>query len=134
MYLTKKYPCEILGLKYGFRGVVADPEECEVEDLTELSSLEDDLEGPVLAVFCVATYGEGDPTDNAQALYDWLQEGNGDVKGLRYAVFGLGNSTYEHFNAMGKVVDKKLSEMNGKRVHPLGLGEKFHENFVVVLS
>jgi len=111
------------GLKYGFRGVVADPEECEVEDLTELSSLEDDLEGPVLAVFCVATYGEGDPTDNAQALYDWLQEGNGDVKGLRYAVFGLGNSTYEHFNAMGKVVDKKLSEMNGKRVHPLGLGD-----------
>lgn len=111
------------GLKYGFRGVVADPEECEVEDLTELSSLENDLEGPVLAVFCVATYGEGDPTDNAQALYDWLQEGNGDVKGLRYAVFGLGNSTYEHFNAMGKVVDKKLSDMNGKRVHPLGLGD-----------
>ena len=121
-------------MKYGFRGVVADPEECEVEDLTELSSLENDLEGPVLAVFCVATYGEGDPTDNAQALYDWLQEGNGDVKGLRYAVFGLGNSTYEHFNAMGKVVDKKLSDMNGKRVHPLGLGEEFHENFVVVLS
>ena len=40
--------------------------------------------------------------------------------GLRYSVFGLGNSTYEHFNAMGKFVDKKLEEMGGKRVHALG--------------
>ena len=40
--------------------------------------------------------------------------------GLRYAVFGLGNSTYEHFNAMGKFVDTKMEEMGGKRVHNLG--------------
>ena len=69
------------GMRYNFRGVVADPEECEMEDLTELKNLEDDLEGPVLAVFCVATYGEGDPTDNAQAFFDWLQEGTASVNG-----------------------------------------------------
>ena len=45
------------------------------------------------------------------------------VLGLRYAVFGLGNSTYEHYNAMGKITDKRLNEMGGKRVHPLGLGD-----------
>lgn len=53
--------------------------------------------------------------------------------GLRYAVFGLGNSTYEHFNAMGKFVDKKLEEMGGKRVHSLGLGDddiNIEEDFV----
>ena len=43
--------------------------------------------------------------------------------GLRYAVFGLGNSTYEHFNAMAKVVDKKLEAMGGVRVHPMGMGD-----------
>merc|ERR1739844_606720 len=113
------------GMRYGFRGVVADPEENEMEDLTELGKddFEEELGGPALAVFCLATYGEGDPTDNAQAFFDWLQEGGIEFNGLRYAVFGLGNSTYEHFNAMGKVVDKKLSDMNGKRVHPLGLGD-----------
>ena len=52
-----------------------------MEDLSELVKLEDDLDGPVLAVFMMATYGEGDPTDNAQAFFDWLQEGSADVDG-----------------------------------------------------
>jgi len=121
------------GMRYGFRGVVADPEENEMEDLTSLrEDLEGDL-GEVLAVFCLATYGEGDPTDNAQAFFDWLQEGSAEFNGLRYSVFGLGNSTYEHFNAMGKFVDKKLEEMGGKRVHALGQGDddvNIEEDFV----
>jgi len=121
------------GMRYGFRGVVADPEENEMEDLTSLrEDLKDDL-GEVLAVFCLATYGEGDPTDNAQAFFDWLGEGSAEFNGMRYAVFGLGNSTYEHFNAMGKFVDKKLEDMGGKRVHVLGQGDddvNIEEDFV----
>jgi NADPH-ferrihemoprotein reductase len=69
------------------RGIVADPEECEMEDLTELASLEDVLDGPVFAVFCVATYGEGDPTDNCQAFFDWLQEGSASVNGKKHTFF-----------------------------------------------
>ena len=42
---------------------------------------------------------------------------------MRYAVFGLGNKTYEHYNAMGKYVDKRLEELGGKRVTPLGMGD-----------
>lgn len=35
----------------------------------------------------MATYGEGDPTDNAQDFYDWLQENDDeDLKGLNYTV------------------------------------------------
>ena len=42
-------------------------------------------------IFCVATYGEGDPTDNAQDLYEWLKERTESLKGLRYAVSHTGN-------------------------------------------
>lgn len=39
-----------------------------------------------LAVFCMATYGEGDPTDNAQAFNEWLQSGEADLSGVNFAV------------------------------------------------
>ena len=38
-------------------------------------------------------------------------------------VFGLGNKTYEHFNAMGKYVDKRLEELGGTRITELGEGD-----------
>lgn len=39
-----------------------------------------------LAVFCLATYGEGDPTDNAMEFYEWITNGDVDLTGLNYAV------------------------------------------------
>jgi sulfite reductase alpha subunit-like flavoprotein len=41
----------------------------------------------------------------------------------RSKVFGLGNKTYEHYNAVGKYVDKRLDELGGVRVCELGLGD-----------
>jgi len=41
----------------------------------------------------------------------------------RYTVFGLGNKTYEHYNAMGKFFDKKLAELGAERMYPLGEGD-----------
>ena len=38
-------------------------------------------------------------------------------------VFGLGNKTYEHYNAMGKFVDRRLEELGAARVFELGLGD-----------
>jgi len=45
-----------------------------------------------LAIFCVATYGEGDPTDNAQEFYEWLQTGDVELNGIKFAVSA--SSTY----------------------------------------
>ena len=104
--------------RFGLKGMSADPEEYDMEDIPKLKEIENSL-----VIFCVATYGEGDPTDNAQELFDWLQTGDADLTGINYAVFALGNKTYEHFNSFGKLVDKKMAEMGGTRVFEMGLGD-----------
>lgn len=113
---------------YGMKGMVADPEECEMDNLSNLPEIENSL-----AIFCMATYGEGDPTDNAQEFYNWLQNGESDLTGVKFAVFGLGNKTYEHYNAMGIYVDKRLEELGAERIYELGLGDddaNIEEDFI----
>ncbi|XP_023262400.1 NADPH--cytochrome P450 reductase isoform X2 [Seriola lalandi dorsalis] len=115
--------------RYGMKGMAADPEEYDMGELSRLSEIENSL-----AIFCMATYGEGDPTDNAQDFYDWLQENDDeDLSGLNYTVFALGNKTYEHYNAMGKYVDKRLEELRANRIFDLGLGDddgNLEEDFI----
>ncbi|CAG4989605.1 unnamed protein product [Parnassius apollo] len=106
------------GIRYKMKGMVADPEECDMEELIKLPGIPNSL-----AVFCMATYGEGDPTDNAMEFYDWLKNGDPDLTGLNYAVFGLGNKTYEHYNAVAIYLDKRLEELGATRVYELGLGD-----------
>lgn len=69
------------GVRYRMKGMVADPEECDMEELVNLKQISNSL-----AVFCLATYGEGDPTDNAMEFVDWLKNGDADLTGLNYAV------------------------------------------------
>lgn len=61
-----------------------------------------------VCVFLVATYTDGQPTENAEWFCKWLEEATTDfrygktyLKGLLYAVFGLGNSVYVgHYNTV----------------------------------
>jgi NADPH-ferrihemoprotein reductase len=53
-----------------------------------------------MAIFCMATYGEGDPTDNAQQFHDFLQAGNADLTGLRYAVCLVLRAFWDDFFCM----------------------------------
>ncbi|KAK3930967.1 NADPH--cytochrome P450 reductase [Frankliniella fusca] len=106
------------GIRYQLKGMVADPEEYDMEELVNLKDIPNSL-----AVFCLATYGEGDPTDNAMEFYEWLQNGDANLTGLNYAVFGLGNKTYEYYNEVAKYVDKRLEELGATRVYELGMGD-----------
>lgn len=103
--------------RYALKAGIFDPEECDFEELIEMK---DEIEQS-LAVFVVATYGEGDPTDNALQLNDWLKEEQ-SLDGLNFAVFALGNKTYEHYQAFGRFVNKRLEELGGKRLLEIGEG------------
>lgn len=83
-------------------------------------------------VLIMPTYEEGTPPDTAKWFYNWLEESSTDfrvgahfLKGLKFAVFGLGNSEYkDHFNTVGKNCDKFLFQLSAERISPLCLGDE----------
>lgn len=83
-----------------------------------------------LVIFLVATYGDGEPTDSALDLHDYLVEAADEadmesppLRDVTFAVFALGNRQYEHFCAMGKKVHKCMVEMGATSLLPMGSGD-----------
>ncbi|MGS3179711.1 assimilatory sulfite reductase (NADPH) flavoprotein subunit [Aeromonas dhakensis] len=68
----------------------------------------------------VSTYGEGEPPESAVDLYEQLKKGKvGKLEGLKFAVLGLGDSSYEFFCQTGKDFDNLLTKAGADRVHEL---------------
>ncbi|KAG7354997.1 NADPH-cytochrome P450 oxidoreductase [Nitzschia inconspicua] len=123
------------GPDHGFYIHVVDIEEAQLDKLKDVSpygTVDDtDLDGNnnPRAIILASTYGEGEPTDNATAIVnackEALEDGSGHdlLKGLDYAVFGLGNREYELFNAMGKYFDATFEQLGANRIFMLGLGD-----------
>jgi len=74
----------------------------------------------------VSTFGNGEPSDSAADFFECISAAQASaVDALPFAVFGLGNSSYEHYNAAAKQLDKRLEQLGGLRLEgiPLGLGD-----------
>ena len=57
-----------------------------------------DLSADVFYFIVCSTYGDGELPQSAQPFFDALNSQRPDLSGLRFAVFGLGDSFYETFN------------------------------------
>lgn len=68
----------------------------------------------------VSTYGEGEPPESAVDLFEQLKKGKiGKLDGLKFAVLGLGDSSYEFFCQTGKDFDDFLSKAGAERIYEL---------------
>ncbi|WPH04651.1 Hypothetical protein R9X50_00754400 [Acrodontium crateriforme] len=113
--------------RFGLKTMTADLEEYDYENL-------DKFPEDKVAMFVLATYGEGEPTDNAVEFYEFIggedvsfsEKGGAEEKplsSLRYVAFGLGNNTYEHYNLMVRNVTKYLDRLGANRVGEAGEGD-----------
>jgi NADPH-ferrihemoprotein reductase len=112
-------------LQYGIGSVLLDPMDQDMEEI--LTNITQDF----VCIFIIATYGEGEPTDNARDMMEMLEglkedhdeEKSEIFKNLNYAIFGLGNSTYEHYNAAGRNLDSYLQSFGGHKIFERGEGD-----------
>ncbi|MCL1531461.1 assimilatory sulfite reductase (NADPH) flavoprotein subunit [Xanthomonas nasturtii] len=69
----------------------------------------------------ISTQGEGDPPDDAIGLVEFLAGRRAPkLPELKYAVLGLGDSSYADFCGMARRIDERLAELGGSRVQPRG--------------
>jgi NADPH-ferrihemoprotein reductase len=109
--------------RFGLKTMTANLEDYDYENLNEFPR-------DAVAIFVMATFGEGEPTDNAQDFYNFITDeslsftnGESPLSNLNFISFGLGNSTYEHFNAVSTKIDATLESLGAHRVAPTGRGD-----------
>lgn len=113
--------------RFGLKTMTADLEEFDYENL-------DNFPDDKVAMFVLATYGEGEPTDNAVEFYEFIggedvsfSQGAGvdekPLATLKYVAFGLGNNTYEHYNSMVRNVTKYFDRLGAQRIGSAGEGD-----------
>lgn len=72
-------------------------------------------EGHVL--LAISTWGDGEPPDDAVGFFDYVKSLEAPaLEKLRFAVFALGDTGYEHFCKCGKDFDEMFGQLGGTRL------------------
>ena len=88
---------------------VSDMAHCQASSLTRLSSV----------LIVTSTYGNGEPPDDIIPFWQAVVHGNGlDLRGLKFSVLALGNTTYDHFCQCGREFDLALERNGATRFYP----------------
>lgn len=80
-------------------------------------------------IFVVSTTGQGDTPDSMKVFWRFLLQRNLSkhwLEGVRYALFGLGDSGYQKYNFVAKKLDKRLSDLGAMAIIEKGLGDDQH--------
>ncbi len=95
--------------------VLAVDHDPSIYDMTEFAV--EDLDPEDFLVIVCSTYGEGELPTGAEPFAEELDAVDPDLTGLRFAVFGLGDTVYgETFNRGGEIIAGMLTKRGAVQV------------------
>jgi MioC protein len=116
----------LYGTESGNAETVADDLVAEFEGDLAITALDmtdatvDDLtDGAFLLVVC-STHGDGGLPASAVPFGELLDEERPDLSGVRYAMFGLGDRSYETYSRGSERIDERLSALGAERIGVYG--------------
>ncbi len=105
-----RHVAEALAKQAQGKGIVA-----KVVDMAEYKTSQ--LKNEQYLVIVTSTYGEGEPPENAIGLHNFLFSKKAPkLTGLKYAVLGLGDTSYEFFCKTAQDFDQRLAELGATSV------------------
>lgn len=81
-------------------------------------------------VFVCSTTGQGEEPDNMKTFWKFLLRKNlpaNSLQSLKFAVLGLGDSSYAKFNYAAKKLFRRLLNLGGTSLLPVGLADDQHD-------
>lgn len=94
----------------GIETAVTSMEDCAVDELGDQD----------VVVLVVSTYGEGELPESAVPFYEALEQREPDLSSVRFAAFGLGDSTYETYNNGIATLNAKFTALGATQIGTTG--------------
>lgn len=86
-----------------------------IYDMTDFAA--EDLDTEDFLIVVSSTYGEGELPSGALPFADELDDVKPDLSGMRFAVFGMGDSVYDDtFNRGGEIMAEMLTKLGATQV------------------
>ncbi|MEW1931315.1 flavodoxin domain-containing protein [Rhodococcus sp. NPDC079359] len=90
----------------------------EAIDMTDFDISEFTTENSYIVV--CSTHGDGELPSGAAPFFEALEADEPDLTGIRFSVFGLGDSSYETYSHGSEIIDEKLRALGAERVGEYG--------------
>lgn len=76
----------------------------------------EDLSGFEQMAVIISTWGDGEPPEAVEGFYEAFLKAEPDLKGTRFSVCALGDTSYEQYCETGKVFDSRLEALGSERM------------------